>query len=175
VPVIPGGWVLSTLLLLSAPTSEERPIPPAPHQHFTDATSQVGKDVAERLNARLARYERETTNQFIVAVFAKLPWTPLEEFTLATANAWGIGQEGRDNGVILFLFVEDRRLRLQVGRGLEKALTNALAQRVVDEVLVPRLRAGDLGGAVEAGVEAVITVLSGRPLPAPSPAQPPAN
>jgi uncharacterized protein len=175
VPVIPGSWVFGILLLFSAPGGEERPLPPAPSSHFTDATSKVAKDVAERLDARLAGYERETTNQVVVAVFDKLPWTPLEEFTLATANAWRIGQKGKDNGIILFLFLEDRRLRLQVGRGLVKSLTDALAQRIVDEVLVPRLRAGDLSGALEAGVEAVISVLSGRPLPTPSPLPPAAR
>jgi uncharacterized protein len=170
--VIASGWVLSSLLVLALPPGEDRAIPPAPEHHFTDGASQVAKDVAERLDSRLARYERETTNQFVVAVFAKLPWTPMEEFTLATADAWSVGQKGKDNGVTLFVFVEDRRMRLEVGRGLEKVLTNAVSQRILDEVITPRFRAGDMAGGLEAGVEAVIKVLSGRPLPAPPPAPP---
>jgi uncharacterized protein len=92
----------------------------------------------------------------------------MEEFTLATANAWGVGRKGKDNGVVLFVFVENRLLRLEVGRGLEQTLSNALAKRILDEAITPHFRAGDMAGGLEAGVEAVIAVLAGRPLPAPS-------
>jgi uncharacterized protein len=166
--VITGAWILSSIVLLAPPTvGEQRVTPPSPRKHFSDATARVPAAVARRLDARLARYERESTNQVVVAVFTKLPWTPMEEFTLATANAWGVGQKDRNNGVVLFVFMEDHLLRLEVGSGLEKSLTNALAQRILDETVTPRLRAGDLGGALEAGAEAVITVLSGGSLPAP--------
>jgi uncharacterized protein len=169
VPVIPAACALGSLLILALPAAEEWAIPPVPERHFSDRTSTIAADVAQRIDDRLARYKQETTNQFLVAVFGKVPWVPVEEFTLATAKAWGVGQKHKDNGVVLFVFVEDRRMRIEVGRGLERSLTDALAQRILDEVITPRFRAGDMGGGLDAGVDAVITVLSGRPLPMASP------
>ena len=82
---------------------------------------------------------------------------------MATANRWGVGQKGKNNGVVFFVFMNDKKMRLEVGLGLEKVLTNAKAQAILDDVVTPRFRKGDFAGGIEDGVDAVIATLRTPP------------
>lgn len=123
---------------------------------------------AARLDARLRAFEGETGRQIYVAIFPKLASPSLEDFTVRTAQAWRIGRKGKDDGAILFVFVEDRKLRIEVGYGLEGQIPDAVAKRIIDERIVPLLKAGQGDAALSAGVEALLAAARGERLPAPS-------
>jgi TLP18.3/Psb32/MOLO-1 phosphatase superfamily protein/HEAT repeat protein len=139
--------------------------PSPPPSHFDDRASLVPAAAAAALAARLSQFERDTGNQVVVAIFPELPWGPLETFTLRTANAWGVGQKDRNNGVVLFVFVKDRLVRLEVGSGLETVLTNTVAKGIVSGIVIPAFREGRVAAGLEDGVDAIITALA---LPSPS-------
>ena len=103
----------------------------------------------------------------MVAIFPKLPSASLEDFTIRTAQAWRAGRQKLDNGVVLFVFVADHKLRLEVGYGLEGALPDALANRIIQDEIVPRFRANDPAGGMRAGVEAILKATRGEYKPEP--------
>lgn len=143
-------------------------LPVAPAKYVTDAAN-VLDDARERaLNERLARYDRETTNQLLVYVDREVPaGTTLEEMSAEAIRTWGVGDAKKDNGAILFLFVDSRQSRLEVGYGLEEVLTDARSKRILVS-LRPALRNGDYIGAVEQGVSQVMRTI-GNPASADPP------
>jgi len=140
----------------------EEPPPPPPQAHFNDYAGVVSQADAERLDARLAGFEKQTSTQIVVAVFPKLPSPSLEDFTVRTAQAWRIGQKKLDNGAILFVFVQDRKMRIEVGYGLEGALPDQLAARILDLEVRPRFRQGDWAGGLSAGIDAMMAATRGE-------------
>jgi uncharacterized protein len=123
---------------------------------------------ADRLNAKLEAFDKESSNQIVVSIFPELPSPSLEDFTVRTAQAWRVGREKLDNGAVLFVFVKDRKLRIEVGYGLEGALPDALASRIIESAIVPRFRAGDPAGGLEAGVDALVAATRGEYSPPPT-------
>lgn len=123
------------------------------------------QDRARALEERLARFEQETGHQIAVLTIPSLENENLEEFSIRVAESWKIGQKGFDNGAILLIAKNDRKLRIEVGYGLEGVLPDAIASRIIREVVVPRFRENDFPGGIEAGVEAIMKVTSGEPLP----------
>jgi uncharacterized protein len=148
-------------------------LPPPPARYFNDYAGLVQAADAERLNAKLKAFDGQTSNQVVVAVFPELPSPSLEDFTIRTAQSWRAGREKLDNGVVLFVFVKDRKSRIEVGYGLEGALPDATAKQILDDVMAPRFRAGDFAGGLEAAVDAIIAATRGEytaaPRAAPSP------
>jgi uncharacterized protein len=141
----------------------EPALPPKPPRHFNDDAGVVPAESVQRLDARLAAFERESSNQFVVAVFPKLPdGAALEDFTVRTAQAWGVGQRQPDNGILLIVFIADRQMRLEVGYGLEAVLPDSLAERILREQIRPSFRAGDYATGLERGIEAVIAATRGE-------------
>ncbi len=140
----------------------EEPLPPPPKAHFNDYAGVVPAADAERLEAKLADFEKQTSTQIVVAVFPKLPSPSLEDFTVRTAEAWRVGQKKLDNGAILFVFVADRKMRIEVGYGLEGALPDQLAARILDQQVRPRFREGDWAGGLSAGIDAVMAATRGE-------------
>ncbi len=100
-----------------------------------------------------------------VAIFSKLPSLSLEDFSVRTAQAWRIGRKGLDDGVILFAFVTERQLRIEVGYGLEDRIPDAIAKRILEEHIAPHLREGHVDAGFEAGVLAILAAAEGQPLP----------
>jgi uncharacterized protein len=117
---------------------------------------------ARRLDQKLQQLDRETSTQVVVAVFPKLPSPSLEDFTARTAEAWRVGRKGLDNGAIVFVFVDDRKMRIEVGYGLEGALPDALAGRILNDQVVPRFRQGDWAGGLEAGIDGIVAAVQGE-------------
>jgi len=142
--------------------------PSFPTRHFDDRAAFVSPAVAARLDDRLRAFETRTGHSVYVSIFPKLPSASLEEFTVRTATAWRVGRKGLDDGVILFAFVADRKLRIEVGYGLEADIPDAVAHRILEERITPELKAGRTDAAFEAGVAAILAAAEGRPLPAPS-------
>ncbi len=158
-----AALALSFLLLAAAPGLAGPLVPPAPTRFVTDKAGVIAPDVAASLEQRLFDFEKETSNQFLVYTETKVPdGTTLEEYTVSCAQAWKAGQTQRKNGMILFVFPESRKARLEVGYGLEGAMPDALARRVLDEQVLPRFRAGDYSGGITAGVSAAIAATKGE-------------
>src|SRR5437870_9457610 len=112
---------LVVLVSLSGRAAEV--IPPKPAGYFNDYVGVVSKEAALRFNEQLAQFERETSDQVVVAVFPKMQSdSSIEDYTQRVAQAWGIGQKEQRNGVVLFVFKEDHKMYIQVGYGLEGAL-----------------------------------------------------
>lgn len=158
------GWLV-LVLAMAGVTALRAAIttPPAPAAHFNDYASFVPADRARELDARLAQFERDTSNQLVVAIYPRLPGgASLEDYTVRTAQAWGVGRKGRDNGAVLFVFVADHDLRIEVGYGLEGSLTDATAHAIIDNELKPRLRAGRNADAFDAAVTAMIAATKGE-------------
>ena len=136
-------------------------VPEKPSRFVTDRAGVLGGE-AESLNAKLAQFERDTSNQILVWIDRRLPEDfTLEDFTVRAAQKWGAGQKQTDNGAILFVFTEDRKLRIEVGYGLEGAIPDVTAKRILDDEIVPRFRSGDYAAGVRAGVDALIAASRG--------------
>jgi uncharacterized protein len=120
----------------------------------------------QRIDGELAALERETGDQVAVLVVQSLGGEPVEEYSVRVAQAWKLGRKGKDNGILLLISRDDRKLRIEVGYGLEGTLTDLRSNEIIDQVIRPRFRQGDLDGGVEQGVDAIVKVLHGQPLPA---------
>lgn len=115
----------------------------------------------ESISAQLAAHETKTGNQVAVLILPSLEGEPLEEFSHRVATAWKLGQKGTDNGVLLLVAIRERKVRIEVGYGLEGALTDARSAQIIRNDIVPRFRAGDLSGGVTAGVDAIVRTIEG--------------
>jgi len=159
-------WIFGLLATLafgvaSAPAAET--IPPAPPRHFNDFANVVGRDMAERLDRELAQFERDTSSQLVVAVFPEMQSnSSIEDYTVRVAQAWGAGRKKEDNGAVLFVFVQDRQLYIQVGYGLEGALTDAICFQIIEQEIKPRFRTGDFSGGLQAGTRAMMLAAKGE-------------
>lgn len=132
------------------------PIPAQPPQYVVDLAGVLTAESRARLNARLKDLEAATTAQVVVLTLNSLEGATIEEFSHQTAVKWGIGQKGKDNGVLLTVAVKDRKYRIEVGYGLESVLPDSLVGSLGREDLVPNFRKGDFA----AGIVAVVTKLA---------------
>jgi len=116
----------------------------------------------------LAKFDKDTTNQVVVAIFPKMDSTlSPDEYTPRVANSWGVGRRGKNNGVTLFIFIRDRTMRIQVGYGLTSVLTDALSQQILDQDLKPHFQKGDFDGGFTAGVDSILKLVGGHQSPEP--------
>jgi uncharacterized protein len=136
--------------------------PPPPSQWVTDSTGLLSEGVRASLNQRLQRYQRDTGHQVVVWVGENQGDATLEEWAARTFEAWGLGQKGKDDGVGIFVFPRERRLRIEVGYGLEGDLPDAIANRILDEQVIPLLKAGQPDAAITAAVDQVLRTLGGE-------------
>lgn len=163
--LIRNGLLLLTILLSAVfAFAAETPIPSAPVHFVTDNAGFMSPAAREKLDSGLSQYSRQSGKQLIVYIGKTTGDTPLEDWAVKAFEKWKVGQKGLDNGVALFIFSEDRKLRIEVGYGLEGVLPDALANRIINEVIVPMIKAGDNDGAVAAGVTAIDQVISGQGL-----------
>src|SRR2546428_4732631 len=122
-------------------------------------------DRTASLSAELAAHEARTGNQVAVLTLPSLEGEPLEEFSHRVATAWKLGRKGTDNGVLILVVPNDRKVRIEVGYGLEGALTDLKSSRIIREEIVPRFRNGDFPGGIAAGVKAVLGTIEGTYTP----------
>ncbi|MGH7277793.1 MAG: TPM domain-containing protein, partial [Candidatus Rokuibacteriota bacterium] len=121
----------------------------------------------EQLERSLAEREQATGVQMVVAIFPSLEGEDLEDYSVRLAQRWRIGQEALDNGAILLVFVAERRVRLEVGYGLEPVIPDAVAGRIIRDAIAPRFREGRYADGIGAAVDAVFARIEGRDVPAP--------
>jgi uncharacterized protein len=138
-------------------------LPAKPAHYFNDYASLIDATTAQQLDQRLQDFERQTSNQILVVIYPSLPAdATLEDYTQDAFRAWKPGQQGRNNGAILFVFVKDRKMRIQTGYGLEGALPDAICKRIISDEMAPRFQAGDYGGGITAAVNAMIAATRGE-------------
>ena len=138
-------------------------IPPKPAGYFNDYAGVVSKDAALRFNEQLAQFERDTSNQVVVAVFPKMDTdSSIEDYTQRIAQSWGVGQKDRRNGAVLFVFIQDRKMFIQVGYGLEGALPDITAFDITERHIKPRFRSGDYEGGLATGIDLICKAIRGE-------------
>jgi uncharacterized protein len=138
-------------------------MPPKPAAYFNDYAHVVPAATASSLDEKLRQFERETSNQIVVAVFPKLETeSSVQDFTYRIAESWGVGQKDRRNGAVLFVFVAEHKMFIQVGYGLEGALPDATCKRIIAEQIAPAFKAGHYDAGLTAGVESMIKATRGE-------------
>jgi uncharacterized protein len=138
-------------------------IPPAPKAYFNDYAQVVPAATASRLNQELEDFERKTSNQILVAIYPKMQSdSSIEDYTVRVAESWKAGRKTKDNGAVLFVFIADRKMYVQVGYGLEGVLPDALAKRIIDEQITPFFKTGNYAAGLSAGVNAILAATRGE-------------
>ncbi len=127
-----------------------------------DLAGLLSPDTEKRLESELAAFESSDSTQVVVLTVPSLQGETIEGFAIKTAQQWGIGQKGKDNGALLVVSKGDRSVRIEVGRGLEGSLTDALTGRIIDHVIVPEFKKGDFNAGVDKGVQAMMAAARGE-------------
>jgi uncharacterized protein len=143
------------------------PVPPL-KARVTDLTGTLNAQQKTELESRIAAYEARRGSQIAVLLLPTTKPEEIEQYSIRVAEAWKIGRKGVDDGLILVVAKDDRRLRIEVGYGLEGAIPDSVAKRVIDERITPRFRDGDFYGGVRDGVEQLIKLAEGEKLPPPA-------
>jgi uncharacterized protein len=133
----------------------------------TDLTATLSADQQMALEQKLAAFEARKGSQIAVLMVPTTQPETAEQYAVRVEEAWKLGRKGVDDGVLLLVAKNDRRLRIEVGYGLEGALNDATAKRIIDEEITPRFKQGDFYAGITAGVDRVIRLIDGEPLPAP--------
>jgi uncharacterized protein len=142
---------------------------PAYSSRVVDTIGLLQPDERARLEAELKAFEERKGSQVAVLIVDTTQPEEIEQYSIRVADAWKPGRKGVDDGAILIIAKQDRRMRVEVGRGLEGALTDLVSRRVIDETVRPAFRAGEFGAGIDAGVDRMIGVIDGEPLPPPDP------
>jgi len=147
--------------LPAAAQAAETPIPASPATWVTDTAGVLDPATRSALNAKLSAYERSSGHQVIVWIGTTTGDAPLEDWTIRAFTAWKVGRKHLDDGLALFIFMQDRKVRIEVGYGLEGKVTDAKASRIARNEVAARLKRGDPNGAVTAGVDGLLAAIGG--------------
>lgn len=165
-PGVIRGSLLPLLLLgfvLAAASRAAEVIPPVPARYFNDYANVVPPADADQLNRQLAQFERDTSNQIVVAVYPKMQSdSDIADYTFRVKETWHVGQKGKNNGAVLFVFIQDRALFIQVNYGLEGALPDATCKQIIDQEITPHFKTGDYTGGLRAGINAMLAATKGE-------------
>src|SRR5450432_4809759 len=143
-------------------------VPPLVGRVVDQTATLSGSDVAS-LDQTLKDFEARKGSQVAVLIVPTTEPETIEQYSLRVAEAWKIGRKKVDDGALLVVAKNDRKLRIEVGYGLEGALNDVTSKRIIDEFITPKFRSGDFAGGISAGIERIIAVIDGEPLPAPAP------
>lgn len=142
-------------------------IPNRPRTYVSDYASILSPGTRQNLENGLHQFEEKTSNQVLVVTFPGLDGDSLERFSIKLAEAWKPGQKDKNNGVILLIFKNDRKVRIEVGYGLEGVLTDAVSSSIIQNEIVPNFRAGNYDEGIERAVAAILEATQGEYQPAP--------
>jgi len=161
-------WISAVLLLAAGPAPAAVPVPPLT-AHVIDQTGTLAAAEVETLERKLAEFEARKGSQIAVLIVSSTGPETIEQYALRVAEQWKLGREGVDDGILLLVAKEDRALRIEVGYGLEGAVNDAVASRVIREVIVPLFKHGSYYAGIDAGVDRLMKTIDGEPLPEPDP------
>jgi len=156
----PSLVLVLALIWTVASTSWALDVPPLTGR-VVDLGHVLPTEVAASLTRHLESHETKTSNQVAILILPSLEGEPLEEFSHRVATTWKLGQKGTDNGVLLLVSLKDRKVRIEVGYGLEGTLTDLRSAHIIRNEIVPRFRAGDLAGGITAGTQAILGTIEG--------------
>ncbi|CAI8928975.1 TPM domain-containing protein [Methylocaldum szegediense] len=161
------AWVFATLLaLVGFDVAAEVAVPPL-RARVTDLTGTLKSDERAALESRLAAFEAEKGSQVAILLVPTTSPETIEQYSIRVVDAWKLGRKGIDDGVLILLALQDRTVRIEVGRGLEGAIPDAIANRIVEDVMIPYFKLGDFYGGLSKGLDSVFALIRGEPLPAP--------
>ena len=166
--ILLAGWLAlaGVFSVLMAPAHAEVPLPPV-KARVTDLTRTLSAGQKAELDSRIAAFEARRGSQIAVLMLPTTKPEEIEQNSIRLAEAWKIGRKGVDDGMILIVAKDDRRLRIEVGYGLEGAIPDTVVKRVIDERITPRFKEGDFYGGVRDGVDQLIRLAEGEKLPPP--------
>lgn len=150
------------VLFLLVPLGSGAASIPAPAGYVSDYGNMISSSMEAKLNAALRAFEESDSTQIVILTVPSLEGEPVEDYSIKVAEAWKIGQKTKGNGVLFLVSREDRKMRIEVGRGLEGKLTDLMAGRIIDGVAKPRFRAGDFDGGFASTVNALIDATRGE-------------
>jgi len=154
--------LLATLLLLAAPLiALAEPTFPALTGRIVDEAGLLSPEQRAAIEAQLTELEQKSTDQLAVVTLNSLQGYPIEDFGYQLGRKWGIGQKGKDNGVLLIVAPNERKVRIEVGRGLEPQLTDAMSKLIIENAIIPQFRRGDYAAGIAAGVRDIKDVVLG--------------
>ena len=161
-----AAWAVLLALLLCGAAQAEVPVPPL-SARVTDLTATLDAQQKQALESRLAAFEAKKGAQLAVLFIPTTQPETIEQFALRVAEAWKLGRKGVDDGALLLVAKDDRALRIEVGYGLEGALNDATAKRIIAEIITPFFKRGEFYAGIDAGTAAMMRVIDGEPLPPP--------
>ena len=157
------GALLFVFAILAGVASAAEVIPPKPVGYFNDYAGVVSKEAALRFNEQLAQFERETSNQIIIAAWSKFSSaSSLDDFAQRTYQVWQPGQKGKNNGAVLFVFVEDHKMRIQTGYGLEGALPDITCDDIIQNQIGPYFKTGNYEKGFAQGIDSILKAVRGE-------------
>jgi uncharacterized protein len=157
----------AVLLLFLVQGARAEVVVPALTGRVMDLTGTLSGGAVAGIESKLADFQKSKGSQIVVLIVPTTQPEEIEQFSIRVADAWKIGRKGTNDGIILLVAKDDRRVRIEVGQGLEGAVPDAIANRIVDENITPHFKSGDYDGGVQAGVDKLIGVVNGEPLPEP--------
>jgi len=156
---------VALICLFATGVSAAEVIPPAPAHYFNDYANVVSPSTSGQLDQQLQQFERDTSNQVVVAVYPKMQsGSDIADYAVRVARSWGVGQKDikKGNGVVLFVFVQDHKMFIATGYGLEGALPDITCKRIIDNEIAPRFKQNDYAGGLAAGVNAIMAACRGE-------------
>lgn len=155
------GWVFPAFALVAVPQLTGRVV---------DQTGTLSSGDVAQLSQKLADLQTRKGSQIAVLIVPTTEGEPIEQFSLRVAEAWKIGRKKVDDGALLVVAKNDRRLRIEIGYGLEGVLTDVTSKRIIDEIITPKFKSGDFANGLSAGIDKMIGLINGEKLPEPEPA-----
>lgn len=160
-------FCLCAFILLAPALSKAQAPVPALTAQVVDTTGTLNAAQQAELVQKLQAFETTKGSQIAVLLVQTTKPEEIEQYSLRVAEAWKIGRKKIDDGAILVVALQDKALRIEVGYGLEGALTDITSKRIIEEIIIPQFRQGDVAGGVAAGVDQMMKVIEGEPLPEP--------
>jgi uncharacterized protein len=154
--------LLVALLVLVRVAQADTPLPPPPKTWLTDDAGMISAATRADLNAALQAYEKQTGHQVVVWIGDSIDGADLAEFQTRLFQSWKLGRKGHDDGALLIVLAKDRKLAIEVGYGLEGTLTDAASSRIINDLMVPELKAGNPDAALRAGVQGMLSAIEGK-------------
>src|ERR1700730_15597148 len=158
--------LLALLVCWAFAASADVAVPPLSGR-VVDQTGTLSSGDIARLTQTLRDFEARKGSQIAALIVPTTAPETIEQYSIRVAEAWKIGRKKIDDGALLVIAKDDRKLRIEVGYGLEGALTDVTARRIIDEIITPKFKSGDFAGGISAGIDRIIGVVDGEPLPAP--------
>jgi uncharacterized protein len=156
-----AAWLFALLFLAMCAPAHAEPTFPELTGRIVDEAGLLNPEARTAIEAELAALEQKSTDQLAVVTVKSLQGYPIEDFGYQLGRKWGIGQKGKDNGVLLIVAPNERKVRIEVGRGLEPTLTDAMSKLIIENAIVPQFRRGDFAAGINAGVRDIKDVLLG--------------